>query len=234
MYCSIHVPWSIILDIVLLNLLDVVIRLRPVHSLGVLPYKITQQAHDGQDDGLKPKDGAGVQSRNHAKVLHGKVDLGCHNTVGGDEDVPNSHAAGDGKYVVFGPVVGNKRRLAQHRQENSAIERGSPDPVTSNLAVSLNQIPIPEELGPNIEDDGVVEGVGDPLCKRLQLEKVIALAHDVQLGISIQEACRDELVEDTQSQRGEDGVEDVVERERPRLVNDLPREDVLKGKLDIS
>lgn len=139
-----YIPWSVILNIVLLNLLDVVVRLWPVHALGVFPNNISQQAHNGQHNSLKPKHRAGIQPRNHTMILHGKVDLGGHYTVNCDENIPNSHAAWDGQHVVLGPVVRNKCRFAQYSQENCGIQCCSPDPVASNLAVSLNEIAVPE------------------------------------------------------------------------------------------
>lgn len=45
-----YVPWSIVLDVVLLNLLHVMVRLRVVHALGVFPRKVADQTHGRQGD----------------------------------------------------------------------------------------------------------------------------------------------------------------------------------------
>lgn len=100
-------------------------------------------------------------------VFHGKINLGRHRTVGSNENIPNGHTAGNSKHVVFGPVARNKGRFTQDRQEDCTVQGGSPDPVTCNLAISLDEISVPEEFCPDIEDDGVIEGVGNPLSKRL-------------------------------------------------------------------
>lgn len=107
-----NVPWSIILDIVLLNLLDVVICLRAIHALGILPRHITHQTQDSQHKSLEPKHRTRVQPRHNASVLHGEVESRRHGAIRGDEDIPDGHAAGDSQHMVLGPVVGHKSGLA--------------------------------------------------------------------------------------------------------------------------
>lgn len=70
----------------------------------------------------------------------------------------------------------------------------------------------------------VVERVDDPKPECLGREEVVLLAELVQLGVSIEHSCADELVKDSDDERGQEGEDDVVERERPRLVGDLTRE----------
>lgn len=83
--------------------------------------------------------------------------------------------------------------------------------MASNPTIALDEIAIPEELAANVEDNGVVYRIRDPLRKDLELEEVVLLAHHVQLRVAIQEARRDELIQDTKGQGWENGVEDVVE-----------------------
>lgn len=89
------------------------------------------------------------------------------------------------------------------------------------------------------------ECVADPLpedahaelhrCQRPSLRegstatyKLVLLAQLVQLGVAIQHARADELVENTEHDGREDGEEHVVERERPRFLEDLARKRVLE------
>ncbi len=65
----------------------------------------------------------------------------------------------------------------------------------------------------------------------MHFEEDTFLAELVELGVAIEEAGRDELVENTHDQRGEDGEEDVVKRERPGFKDDLAGKGVLKGIL---
>ena len=51
------------------------------------------------------------------------------------------------------------------------------------------------------------------------------------MWVPVEEAGRHELVQDTQGKRREDGVEDVVEGQRPRFVDDFAGEDVLEDVL---
>lgn len=77
----------------------------------------------------------------------------------------------------------------------------------------------------------MVDGVGDPLYKDLELEEVVLLAHYVELRIPIKQSCRDKLIQDTEGQGWQDGVKDVVERQSPGFVNDLAGKDVLERVL---
>jgi hypothetical protein len=63
------------------------------------------------------------------------------------------------------------------------------------------------------------------------------LAKPVELRVAVEHAGRDELVEDADDKRREDRKDDVVQRERPRLVGDLARkvveERVLTRQVDV-
>lgn len=57
--------------------------------------------------------------------------------------------------------------------------------------------------------------VHHPLPERCPSEEEIFLTENVQLGVPIENTRGDELVEDADDERGQDGEEDVVEGEGP-------------------
>lgn len=67
----------------------------------------------------------------------------------------------------------------------------------------------------------MVKTIGDPGKERVHPEKGVSLPKLIQLWISIEQSSGDELVKDTHHKRRQDGEEQVVERQRPRLVDDL-------------
>lgn len=64
-----YIPRPVVLNVILLNLLNVVVCLRKVHSLGILPSNIARQTQTCQHKNLEPKDWAAVQLGDDAKVL---------------------------------------------------------------------------------------------------------------------------------------------------------------------
>lgn len=208
-----------------------VIRLGSPQPLAELPRKVSEQTEDGQRRHLDPEDGTGEQPGDNAKVLDTDVQLGRHLTVDGHKNDPNSHGTGDGDDVVFGPVVGYQRSFAQDGKQDGAVHGRTPDPLSAGESVALGPIVEPEEAAADVEDDGVVDGVDDPLAEDTDLEEAVALAEIVELRVAVEQAGRDELIEDTESEGRKDGVEDVVERESPGFVNDFTRKDVLEGVL---
>lgn len=79
----------------------------------------------------------------------------------------------------------------------------------------------------------MVEAVEDPGEEGVHLEEDALLAELVELGVAVEKAGGDELVEDAHDQWWEDGEEDVVEGERPGFVDDLAGEAVLERVLDL-
>jgi hypothetical protein len=77
----------------------------------------------------------------------------------------------------------------------------------------------------------VVDGVEDPRRKDAGLEEAVVLAEAVQLRVAVEQAGRDELVQDTEDKGREDRVEDVVKGQRPGFVDDFAGEDVLEDVL---
>ena len=67
----------------------------------------------------------------------------------------------------------------------------------------------------------------------MHFEESALLAELVELGIAVEKAGRDELVEDAHDERGKDGEEDIVEGERPGFVDDLTGKAVLERVLDL-
>lgn len=119
----------VVLDVVLLDLLHVVVRLRPVHALGVLPREVAQEAERRQEHHHQVEDRRREQLRDHALVLGRQADLGRDEAVDGQEDEPDDHAAGDGDEGVLGPDVGHERGLAEHRRQHGRVHHRAPDPV---------------------------------------------------------------------------------------------------------
>ena len=136
----------VVLDVVLLDLLHVVVGLRPVHALGVLPGEVAQQAEARQHQRHQVEDGRGEEAGDDAGVFGRESQFGRHGRVGCDEGQPDDHRPGDGEEGVFGPDVGDERRFAQHGGQHGRVECGAPDPVPGYLAVGLRQIPVPDEL----------------------------------------------------------------------------------------
>lgn len=208
-----------------------VIRLRSPETLAKFPGKISQQTEDRKRGHLDPEDGAREQSRDDAKVLDTDVQLGRHLAVDCHKHYPDSHGTGDGDDVVLGPVVGHQRGFAEDGKQNGAVHGCTPDPLAAGETVALGSVVEPEEATTDVEDDGVVDGVDNPFAEDADLEEGVALAEVVELRVAVQKAGRDELVEDTEGEGRKNGVEDVVERKSPGLVDNFTREDVLEGVL---
>ncbi len=70
----------------------------------------------------------------------------------------------------------------------------------------------------------MIQGVTDPQPELCPREERVLLAEHVELWVAIEDTRGHKLVEDTDDERRENGEDDVVQRERPGLVSDLPRE----------
>lgn len=164
-------------------------------------------------------------------VFRRKVELGRDNAVDSYKHHPNYKRAWDGDDVVLGPVVRHQRGLAKNSQQDGAVHGCTPDPFSGGDAVALDTIVDPEEGAANVEQERVVDRVGDPGGKDALVEEAVALTKVVELGIAVKQAGGDKLVEDTKHEGREDRVKDVVEGEGPGFVNDFTREDVLERVL---
>lgn len=205
-----------------------VIRLGSPQPLAELPREVSQQTEDRERRHLDPEDRTSKQPGNDTKVLDTEVQLGRHLAVDGHKHDPHGHGAGDGDDVILGPVVSHQRGLAENGKQHGAVHGGTPDPFAAGESVALGSVVEPEEAAANVKDNGVVNGVDDPLAEHADLEEGVALAEVVKLWVAVEQAGGDELIEDTESQGRQDRVKDVVEGESPGFVNDFTREDVLE------
>lgn len=216
-----NIPRPVILNIILLNLLHVVIRLRLPKPLAKLPSKVPRQAKNRQRRHLQPECRAREEPRDDAKQLGRDPQLGRHNTIDGDKHDPNDEAARDGQDVVLCPVIRDQRGLAEDGEQRGAVHGRAPDPLAGWDAVLLDAVVDEEGGAAKVEDDGVVDGRDDPGSKDVDAEEAIVLTERVELWVAVEEAGRDELVEDAEDEGREDSVEDVVEGERPGFVDDF-------------
>ena len=103
--------------------------------------------------------------------------------------------------------------------------------MTCGLSIALGQIKVLDEFGEDVEDERVVEAISDPGEEGVHLEECVLLTDLVELGVAVEEAVGDELIEDTHCERGKDGEEDVVEGEGPGFVDNFSREGVAEREL---
>jgi hypothetical protein len=79
-----------------------------------------------------------------------------------------------------------------------------------HLAITLRKIVVPNQLGCKVQQERMVEAIKNPGEERMHLEKDTFLSELIKLGISIEEAGRDELIKDSHDKWRKDGKEDVV------------------------
>ena len=130
-----YVPWSIVLDVVLLNLLHMMVRLWVIHALGVFPRKVAYQTNRRQGDDRKPEPRAGHDDRQCVDIFRAEVQLGRDESVDGQEDEPDRNTAGDGDDGVFGPDVGDQGCLCEDCHETCCVHGGTPNPVASKFTI---------------------------------------------------------------------------------------------------
>lgn len=145
-------------------------------------------------------------------------------------------------------VLGDQGSLAKHSEENGQVQSRPPEPMSGVEPCGLLEVS-PEQDDRETEQNlleyeyilevkqlcrtynTVIQRVPDPQPELRSCEERIALAEHVQLGIPVEDASGDELVEDTDDKRGENGEDDIVQGECPRLVGNLPREVVEEREL---
>lgn len=74
---------SVVLDIVFLDFLDVVVRLRAIHALRVFPGEIAEEAEGGEEDDHEVEDWGGEELGDDALVFGGHPDFGGDGAVDG-------------------------------------------------------------------------------------------------------------------------------------------------------
>lgn len=82
---TLNIPRSVVLDIVLLDLLDMVIRLWFVHPFAILVCHVPGQAQNWQDQHLEPKNRRREESGHEAMVLGRYIDQRCNRSIGRDK-----------------------------------------------------------------------------------------------------------------------------------------------------
>jgi len=116
-------------------------------KMGLLfPREISQQAEDRKDHAHDPEDGRGEEAGDDAVVFCREAKLRCYSAIDWNECQPDDHGTWNCKDCVFRPNVRYQCRFSQHGCENGGIQCCAPDPVTSDLAITLNKIVIPDEL----------------------------------------------------------------------------------------
>jgi len=93
---------------------------------------------------------------------------------------------------------------------------------------SQRLIPIYE---PKCTHQAVIECIGNPQPECSLGEELVPLPKGIELRVTIQESCRDELIEDTNNKRRQNRENDVVKRQGPRFIGDLSGEVVEEGIL---
>ena len=179
---------AVVLDVVLLDLLHVVIRLRQVHALGILPGEVAQETDGGQEDVHGVEDWGCEEAAEDADVLGGEVgeDFRHDRGVEGHEAQPDKEATGDGDDGVLGPDVGDECCLAEDDRKHGSVESQCPDPVASNFAVRLWQVVEEDGFGQKVCEQGMVEPVADPCPEGMHFEEGALHPQLVELGIAVQ------------------------------------------------
>ena len=88
-----NIPWPVILYVILLNLLNVVVALRKVHSLRVLPRKVSDETEWWQYQYHCPEAWVRKEALDYTNIFVGYVDLGGYDSVDGHQDEPKQHGA---------------------------------------------------------------------------------------------------------------------------------------------
>jgi hypothetical protein len=140
-------------------------------------------------------------------------------------------------------LLRNQRSLPQDRKQHYKIQVGSPEPMPGIQTVGLFEVsPEHDDREPKRDlhnttkserakntkltetDQTVVQRVHDPEPESGLCEERILLAQGVELRIPIQDTGGDELVKDADDERRQDGENDIVQGQRPRLIGDLSGE----------
>ena len=81
----------------------------------------------------------------------------------------------------------------------------------------------PASRAPISTHQTVIQRIANPQPERRLGEEDVPLSEAVKLRVPVEDACRDELIEHADDDGRQDREEDIVERQRPRLVCDLAR-----------
>jgi len=167
----------------------------------------------------------------HAAVFGAEAQTRGYGAVDGHEAEPDEQRPGDSQDGILRPRIRAQRRLAQHRDQRTHVHRRAPDPVPRHCAIAQHKIAAVDGRGDVVDNQGMVEAVADPGPEGGHAEEDATLGEGVELGVAVEEAGGDELVENAEGEGGKDGEEDVVEGESPGFVDDGAGEAVLEGVL---
>lgn len=87
--------------------------------------------------------------------------------------------------------------------------------MTGDLAITLGEIVQEDGLRDEVQDERVVEAIGNPAPEGMHLEENTLLTELVELWVTVEQACADELIENTEDEGRQNRKEDVIERQRP-------------------
>lgn len=190
------IPWAIVLHVVFLNLLDVMVGLWVVHAFGtagrrqhlaicsmadgvdlLFPREISDETEDREHQSHQPEDRTREEPSDDAMIL-GREAHALHRDSGVDREKghPDEHGSWNGQDGILGPHVRDQRRLAEHRGQHRRIEPRAPNPVPRRLSVGLREVVAPDVNRGKVEDEGMIEAIGDPGEERMHLEKGSRLA----------------------------------------------------------
>jgi hypothetical protein len=98
-----YVPRSVVLNVVLLYLLNVVVSLRVIHPLCVLPGEISNQTEARQDHRHSPKYWRRDQPRKNTKVFSREANHWSDGCIYRHEYHPDDHGTRDCHHGILGP-----------------------------------------------------------------------------------------------------------------------------------
>jgi hypothetical protein len=105
--------------------------------------------------------------------------------------------------------------------------------MAGNATVGLWHVPEPDEFGNYIGDQGVVEAIENPTEEGVHFEEDAFLAQLVKLGITIEKAGGDELVENSHRHGWCDSEQHIVKGQSPGFEDDLSGEGILERILEM-
>lgn len=166
-------------------------------------------------------------------VFGSEVYYGCNGIKCSDKILLDGYIVRNSDNIIFGLVVGDEGSFVEYCEENSVVYSCILNLVISGYVISLDKVWYLEEYIEDVDDGWVVDCVCNLLCEYFEMEDGVLLVDIVELRILVEELCWDELVENIEGERWEEGEEDVVEWKCLWFVNDLFRKDVLEGVLNM-
>lgn len=177
--------WSVILNIVLLNLLDVMVTLRAVASLEEFPSKITKQTETRNAKHSCPKTQTWVGVAQNTKVFSGNIDSGCNSSVGREPEQPENEGTWNCKKRKLRPKRDDECCFAQCHKGTSSVNQGTPSPLVWHASTRKIAGKLVEAHQANECHSRVVETINNPTPENGDVEELSLLTKLVQLWVSI-------------------------------------------------